>query len=737
MSSEQISRTVVTDFSEPTASRRQFLQASALAGAGLVIEFFVPSMGRVANAQTPATKVSVPNAFLRIAPDNSVLVQVSKVDIGQGTLTALPMLLAEELDCDWKDVRAELAKGEDAYRDVVYGIQMVGGSSSMANTFQQYREIGARARSMLVAAAARQWQVDPAACKTAAGVITGPAGQRASYGSVADAAMQMPVPPTVELKDPKQFKIIGKATPRLDSAAKSSGQQKFGIDVDVPGIKVALVARPAPWGAKVAKLDDAVATAMPGVRSIFKIPAIRGGEAIAVVADGYWAAKKARDALKIDWDFTGVERVSTDKQFEDYKAMSMKPGIPAERADVSGIGASAKMIEAVFEFPYLAHAIMEPLNMTLHFTGDACTVWAGSQFQSADREAIAKVLGLAVDKVEFNTMMAGGGFGRRAMPSSENAVEAAHVAKAMRGTPVKLMWSREDDLKGGYYRPMHVHRVRIGYDAAGKINAWDHVIVGQSIISGTAFESFMVKDGVDETMVEGVRHSHYAIPNLALAVHNMKTNVPVLWWRSVGHSHSAFVMETLIDEIARSVGRDPVEYRKTLLSGQHGERSRQALDLAVARSGYGKRKLPKGRAWGVAVHHAFNTSIAYVAEVSLVEGQPKVHRVTAGVHCNMPINPRTIEAQVQGGVVFGLSAILPGFEITLKDGVVQQSNFSDYTPAYMAEAPTVDVHVVPSSDPPTGMGEPPVPPIAPAIANAVAALTGKRLRKLPFDALMV
>src|SRR5438093_3053244 len=293
MSFEQVSRPTVPDRGQPTASRRQFLQASALAGAGLIIEFFVPSMARMASAQTPATKVSAPNAFLRIAPDNSVLVQVSKVDIGQGTLTALPMLLAEELDCNWKDVRAELAKGEDAYRDVVFGIQMVGGSTSMANTFQQYREIGARARSMLVAAAASQWKVEPAACKTAAGVITGPAGQRASYGSVADAAMQMPVPQTVELKDPKQFKIIGKTTPRLDSAAKSSGQQKLGIDVDVPGIKVALVARPAPWGAKVAKLDDAVATAMPGVRSIFKIPAIRGGEAVAVVADGYWAAKKS------------------------------------------------------------------------------------------------------------------------------------------------------------------------------------------------------------------------------------------------------------------------------------------------------------------------------------------------------------------------------------------------------------------------------------------------------------
>jgi isoquinoline 1-oxidoreductase beta subunit len=378
---------------------------------------------------------------------------------------------------------------------------------------------------------------------------------------------------------------------------------------------------------------------------------------------------------------------------------------------------------------------MEPLNMTLHFTGDACTVWAGSQFQSMDRQAIAKVLGIAVGKVEFNTMMAGGAFGRRAMPESENAVEAAYIAKVMRGTPVKIMYSREDDIKSGYYRPMHVHRVRIAYDGRGKIAAWEHVIAGQSILTGSPFESFLVKDGVDGTMTEGVLESHYAIPNLALSVHNMQVNVPVLWYRSVGHSHNAFVMETLVDEIARSVGRDPVEYRASLFD-KSAKRSKQALELAVARSGYGKRKLPAGQAWGVAVHHGFNTSIAYVVEVSLHEGRPQVHRVTAGVHCNMAINPRTIEAQIQGGVVFGLSTTLPGNQITLKNGVVQQSNFSDYTPAYMGSCPIIDVHLVPSADTPTGVGEPPVPPIAPAIANAVAALTGKRLRKLPFDAIV-
>jgi isoquinoline 1-oxidoreductase beta subunit len=712
-------------------SRRKFLKASAAGGAGLVLGFFIPGLGRIAEAQVPAPKVYQPNAFLRVGADNSVVVQVSKVDIGQGTLTALPMLLAEELDCDWANVRAELAKGEDVYRDPAFGMQMVGGSTSVAHSFQQYREVGARARSMLVAAAASEWKVDPASCKTAKGVITGPRGQRLSYGSVANAAMQLPVPDKVQLKDPKQFTIIGKATPRLDTAAKSSGQQKFGIDVDLPGMKVAMLARAVPWGAKIGKLDDSAAKAIPGVRKIFTIPGIRGGQSVVVVADGYWIAKKARDALKIEWDVTGVEQPSSEQLFASYREAVMKPGTPAAKADVSALAGSPKIIDAIFEFPYLAHTPMEPLNMTLHFTGDACTVWAGSQFQSMDRQAIAKVLGLAVAKVEFNTMMSGGAFGRRALPESENAVEAAYVAKVMRGTPVKIMYAREDDIRSGYFRPMHVHRVRVGYDAHGKIAAWEHVIAGQSILLGSPFESFLVKDGVDGTMTEGVLESHYAIPNLALSVHNMKVNVPVLWYRSVGHSHNAFVMETLVDEIARSVGRDPVEYRASLFD-KSAKRSKQALELAVARSGYGKRKLPAGQAWGVAVHHGFNTSIAYVVEVSLKDGKPQVHRVTAGVHCNMAINPRTIEAQVQGGVVFGISTTLPGNEITLKNGVVQQSNFSDYTPAYMGSCPQVDVYVVPSADAPTGVGEPPVPPIAPAIANAVAALTGKRLRKLPF-----
>ncbi len=711
--------------------RRHFLKAAAAAGGGLTLGFFVPPGRWEALAQSAAPAVYPPNAFLRIAPDNTVTIQVSKIDFGQGTCTALPMLVAEELGCRWEDVRAELAPGEDVYRDPLFHLQFVGGSTSIANVYQQYREVGARAREMLVAAAAKRWKVSASRCSVANGVVKGPDGRHLTFGAVANDAMRLPVPAQVTLKRPDEFTLIGKPTTRLDTPAKSSGKQRFSIDVDVPGMKIAVVARPPVFGAKVGSFDDAASRSMAGVRSIFKADGDRGGEIVVVVADGYWQAKRARDALKVEWDFAGVERVDTTRAFEQYRALAQNQGVSAQAADISALLRAPHVVDAVYEFPYLAHVPMEPLNMSVHYTGSACTVWAGSQFQTLDRAAIAQVLGLPVDKVRFNTIMVGGGFGRRAVSNVSNAIEAARIAKAMQGTPVKVMWSREDDVKGGYYRPMHVHRVKVGFDADGRILAWDHVIVGQSITAGTAFESFTVKDGVDSTMVEGARESQYAIPNMAISVHNVVANVPVLWYRSVGNNHTAYVMETLVDEVAMASGQDPVEFRRRLFDPK-STRSRQALDLAVEKSGYGARTLPAGHAWGVAVHYSFDTAVAYVAEVSIVDGRPKVHRVTAAVHCNLPVNPRTIEAQMMGGIVFGLSFVLPNFRITLKDGVVEQSNFSDFTPAYMADAPQVDVYICPSADPPTGVGEPGVPPIAPAIANAVAALTGKRIRTLPF-----
>lgn len=715
-------------------SRRGFMKAGAAIGTGLVIGFFVPGANRMARAAGPQRPPSAPNAFLRIGPDNSVTVMVNRLEFGQGVHTSLPMLIAEELDADWSQVRGELAPAGDAFKDPMFGMQMTGGSGSVAHSFTQYREIGARARLMLIGAAAQQWKVDPAQCRTANGVVHGPAGQKATYGELANAAMQQPMPATVTLKDPKAFRFIGKPTKRLDARAKSNGKQQFGIDFKPENAKTVLVARPPVFGAKVAKLDASRAKAIKGVVAVLEVPTDRGGSGVAVIADGYWPARQAREALAVEWDTSAVEKVNSARQMADYMALAKTPGTPARKADTSKLAGAPKKISAVYEFPYLAHAPMEPLNCVVDLHADRCTVWAGTQFQTADHAAVAKTAGLKPEQVTVNTMMAGGGFGRRAVPTSDYIVEAVNVAKAYRAAghagPVKVVWSREDDIKGGYYRPAYVHRADLGLDANGAILAWDHAIVGQSIITGTPFEPFMVKNGVDASTIEGMG-APYTVP-LNLSVHNTRANVPVLWWRSVGSTHTAFVMETLIDEAAHAANMDPVAYRKKLIDPKHA-RHLAALDLAVARSGYGKKKLPKGHAWGVALHESFNSVVAYVVEASVVKGTPKLHRVTAGVHCNLAVNPLSVEAQVQGAALMALGTTLPGAAITLKDGVVEQSNFGDYRVARMNEAPQVDVHIVPSTEPPTGMGEPGVPPLAPAFANALFRITGKRQRKLPFD----
>ncbi|MET3134870.1 isoquinoline 1-oxidoreductase beta subunit [Oxalobacteraceae bacterium GrIS 1.11] len=717
-------------------SRRGFIKAGALAGGGLVLGFFVPGANKFARAAAAnaAPTLYQPNAFLRIAPDNSVTVQVNRLEFGQGVQTSLPMLIAEELDADWSQMRGEMAPAGDAFKDPLFGMQMTGGSGSIAHSYTQYREIGARARAMLVAAAAEQWKVAPDQVKTSKGMLLGPAGRKASYGAMADAAMRQPVPDNVKLKDPKDFRIIGKPVKRLDARLKSSGQLQFGMDFKPPHTKVALVARPPVFGARVAKFDAAKAKAVKGVLAVLEVPTDGGGSGVAVIAEGYWPAKQGRDALAIDWDSSAVEKVSSAQQLAAYKALAQTPGIAVKTADISKLASAPKKISAVYEFPYLAHAPMEPLNCVVDLGEQACTVWAGTQFQSVDQGAIARTSGLKPEQVTLHTMMAGGGFGRRAVPSSDYIVEAVQVAKAYKAAgksgPLKVIWSREDDIKGGYYRPAHVHRAEIGLDEKGNIAAWNHTIVGQSILTGTPFEAFMVKNGVDSTMVEGMGEP-YEVP-LNLSVHNVKANVPVLWWRSVGSTHTAFVMETLVDEAAHLAGMDPVTYRKRLL-GDKNPRHIAALELAVLKSGYGKKVLPEGRAWGVALHESFHSVVAYVVTASLKDGVPKLHTVTAGVHCNLAVNPLTIEAQVQGAALMALGTTLPGAAITLKDGVVEQQNFSDYPVARMSDMPLMDVHIVASNEAPTGMGEPGVPPLAPAFANALFKLSGKRLRKLPFD----
>lgn len=720
----------------PAIARRSFLKLGAASGFALgafPLATLAQPDGAAPAAGLKATQQ--PAAFVHIARDGIVTVTINRLDFGQGVQTALPMILAEELDADWAKVRSTHGSNDPAYVDPVFGMHLTGGSGSIAHSYTQYRELGARARAMLVAAAAARWQVDAATLRTRNGAVIGPGGKSLSYGELAEAAMAQPVPTTVALKDPKDFRLIGQATTRIDAKTKSSGRQSYGIDMRLPGMLTAVVARPPVFGAKLKSVDDSAAKAIKGVKAVLRVPVDRGGEGVAVIAEGYWPAKQGRDALKAEWGTATAERVDSARQLEQYRALAKQPGPRKFDADVSALSNAPHRIEAEFVFPYLAHAPMEPLNCTVQLKGNQAELWMGSQMPGLDGMAAAKVLGLPPQNVKVNVQMAGGGFGRRAIATSDYVVEACAVVKAAQAAgvaaPIRTLWSREDDIRGGYYRPMHLHTARIGFDNQGRVTAWDHVIVGQSILAGTPFEPMMVKDGIDATAVEGMKEP-YDLP-MRLTVQHPKLNVPVLWWRSVGSTHTAFVMETLIDEIARTTKQDPVAYRMKLIGDKH-PRHRAALQLAVDKSGYGKRKLPAGRAWGVAVHESFNSVVAYVVEASVKDGKPVLHRATAGVHCNLVVNPRTIEAQVQGGALMGLSMCLPGAAITLKDGVVEQSNFGDFPVPRITDMPQIAVYTVPSADAPTGMGEPGLPPLAPAFANAVAQLTGKPLRELPFKA---
>ena len=718
-----------------TLPRRSFLK---LAGAtGLALGAFphiamgdAAVAGKAASALKPTQQ---PSAFVRIAGNGEVTVTINRLEFGQGVHTALPMILAEELDADWSLVRSRHGTSDAAYADPLYGIHITGGSNSIKNSFSQYRELGARARAMLLGAAAARWKVDVATLRTQAGTVLGPGGRKLGYGELAEAAMAQPVPEKVALKDPKDFRIIGHPTPRLDARAKSSGRQDFGIDACLPGQLTAVVARPPVFGARLAAVDDGAARAVKGVKAVLRVPLDGGAEGVAVVADGYWQATQGRDALKLTWDTAKVEKVDSERQLALYRELASRPGPRKFDADMAPLDSAPRQLEAEFVFPYLAHAAMEPLNCTVSLSEGRAELWFGSQCAGLDAAAAARVLNLKPEQVTVNVQMAGGGFGRRFSSTSDVAVEACEIAKAARAAglnaPVRTLWSREDDMRGGFYRPMHLHRARIGFDEQGNVLAWDHVIVGQSVTTGSVFEQFQVKNGIDRTATEGMREP-YPLP-MSLTVHHPKLNVPVLWWRSVGSTHTAFVMETLLDEIARATQQDPVAYRMRLFGDKH-LRHRDALQLAVDKSGYGKARLPEGRAWGVAVHESFSSVVAYVVEASVKDGRPVLHRVTAGVHCNLAVNPRTVEAQVQGAAITGLSMCLPGSAITLRDGVVEQNNFDGYTVARITDVPEFDVHIVPSAEPPTGMGEPGLPPLAPAFANAIARLTDKPLRQLPF-----
>jgi isoquinoline 1-oxidoreductase beta subunit len=711
-------------------SRRTFLQVSAAGAGGLLVSLYLdlPSFAQ----PSPGPKVYPPDAFVHVRPDGKIVIQVNRLEFGQGVQTALPMLLADEMDADWSQVTSELAPAADVYKDPLFGIQMVGGSGSIAHSFLQYRQLGARARAMLIATAAAQWKVTPDRCRTQSSVVYGPNGQSSKYGELADAAARLPIPEKAQLKNENDLRLTRKKVRRLDSRTKCDGSQKFGLDLDLPGMKIALVAHPPVFGAKVKTFDTNAARSVGGVQDVFEIPLVRGS-GVAVVADRFWAAKQARDRLHAEWDTSAVEKPDTAQLFDEFRGLAGSTGnVAVARGDAEAMNRIPEdnRIVAEYEFPYLAHTPMEPLNTTIRFDGDKAEVWVGSQFQTIDRIAIAETLGLKPEQITFHTEMAGGGFGRRATPDSHVQREAATVAKRMRGTPVKLVWTREDDVQGGYYRPMHFHRVEVGIGDDGMPAAWRHVTVGQSIAAGTPFAAMMIKNGVDETAVEGTADTQYTIPHFHVSAHHPSVNVPILWWRSVGHTHNAFVMETLVDELATRAKADPIAYRLKLLS-PNAKKLRACLTLLDEKSAW-RQSVVTGHAVGVASHECFGTGVACAVEVSIEEGRPRVHRATIAVDPGFAVNPLTIESQMQGGVSFGITQLMSRGAITLKDGRVEQRNWDGYTPPYMRDVPVVaDVHIVPSNEPPTGCGEPPVPVISPAIVNALSRLTGKRYRKLP------
>ena len=698
--------------------RRDFLKLSVAASGGLLIGLYLPA------SKAAAAATFAPNAFVRIGTDDSVTVIVNHSEMGQGVFTALPMILAEELDADWTKVRFEPAPVDPVYNHPVFHMQITGGSTSTWSSFDQFRNAGAAARAMLVTAAAQRWNVDAASCRTEKSIVIHSASnRRLSYGQLAESATKITPPQQVALKDPKDFKLIGTPLKRLDTPEKTNGKGIFGIDVKLPGMLTAVVARPPVFGGKLKSFNADKTKAMPGVRKVVEVPS-----GVAVIADGFWTAKRGRDALQIEWDEGPMADFDSKAQREQYAAMAKQPGLVARKEGDAGsaISSAAKKIEAVYAVPYLSHAMMEPLNCAVDLRADHCEIWTGTQLQTIDRMNAAAIAGLKPEQVQIHTTLLGGGFGRRANPVSDFVSEAVHVAKAA-GAPVRVIWTREDDMHGGYYRPMFYHSLVGGVDADGNPLFWSHHLVGQSIVAGTPFE-MIIKDGIDPTSVEGADDVPYAIPNLSVEYHPAKIGVPVLWWRSVGHSHNAFVKESFIDELAALGGKDPFELRRKLLT--KSPRNLGVLELAAEKAGWGK-PLPARRARGIAVHASFQSYTAQVAEVSVdSDGKVRVHRVVCAVDCGRYVNPGIIEAQMQGGVIFGLTAAFYN-ELTFEKGRIQQSNFHDYPMLRINETPEIEVHIVKNNEKSGGIGEPGVPCAAPAVTNAIFAATGKRIHRLP------
>jgi isoquinoline 1-oxidoreductase beta subunit len=712
-------------------SRRDFLRTGAVAGAGLTLAVYLDgcsSRAEHGEAPTGQEPAFLPNAFVRVGKDGSVLVVAKHLEMGQGTYTGLATIVAEELDADWSKVRVIGAPADASkYNNLLWGpAQGTGGSTAMANSWEQLRKAGATARAMLVAAAAKRWGVDPSGLSTEAGVVTDPkSGKRADYGSLATEAAALPVPAEVPLKEPGAFRLIGKTAPRVDAGTKVTGQAVFTQDVRLPGMLTAVVAHPPRFGATVKSFDATAARAVKGVVDVVQIPT-----GVAVLGEGFWAARQGRDQLKIEWDEGKAFKLGSEEIAAQYRVLATKAGKVARKEGNidAALARAARVLEASYEVPFLAHACMEPMNCVIQLSPDRVEVWNGEQLHTGDQMALASAAGLKPEQVTINMLYAGGSFGRRANPKSDYVLEAFSVAKASGGkAPVKLVWSREDDMHAGYFRPLTLHTFKGGLDRSGKAVGWRQRIVGQSIIAGTPFEPMLIKDGIDATSVEGAANTRYAVPNLQVELTSPTLPIPVQWWRSVGNTHTAFAVECFIDELAGAAGADPVEFRRALLA--EAPRHLGVLNLAAEKAGW-STPLPAGRARGIAVHESFNSYVAEVAEVSIEDGQPRVHRVVCAVDCGVAINPDVVRMQMESGIAYGLSAALYG-AITIKDGQVEQGNFDRYRVLRFDEMPVVEVHIVSSDAPPTGVGEPGTPPMAPAVANALFQLTGKRVRKLP------
>jgi isoquinoline 1-oxidoreductase subunit beta len=701
-------------------SRRNFIKTSGGFSGGLIISFMVPVYAgarlKAIFERPNGVDDFIPNAFLQVGTDNSIKVLLAHSEMGQGIWTTLTMLIAEELDADWKNITVEHAPADIRYAHTAWGVQATGGSSTTWSEFDRYRKAGASARILLEQAAAKKWGVPVSECKTADGYVMS-GQQKLSFGELAESAASLPPLQDVPLRTKDQWKYIGKGVNRLDAPVKVNGEAVFGIDVDFDGLKFAAVAHPPVFGGKVKSFNDNKAKQIKGIEQIIQIP---GG--VAVIADNYWSALQGRNALQIDWDPGENVNVDSVSQFRDFAKLAESDGKPVVKAgDVeAGMKQAAKTIEATYTFPYLAHATMEPLNCTIKVDGNTCDIWTGTQAPGMEQAAAAKILGLNPDNVKVHTMFLGGGFGRRGNPDTDYVSETAYIVKAT-GKPIKMIWTREDDTQAAYYRPSFLHRSTVGIDENGMPVAFHNISVGQTIVSD---------DGGAST--EGISNSPYldVIPNYYVGLHSPDIKIPMLYYRSVGNSHTAFVMESLADEMAFLAGKDPVEYRRMLLKGK--ERNLGVLNTAAEKAGWGKT-LPAGHFHGVAVHESFGSYCAEVAEVSLDEqGLVKVHKVTCAIDCGLAVNPPGIIAQMESCINFGLSAALYG-AITYKSGIVQETNFNKYRMLRLPEAPAViDVHIVEGKGKMGGIGEPGMPPVAPAVANAVFAACGKRIRQLPF-----